>query len=380
MSSGVGGDVGGRVLEGFAGPGGFSEAAGMLGLTPVKGIELNRAACATATAAGHPRLQADIRTVDPETFTGIEGWASGPPCPSYSDAGRRQGRADAGLVIDGLEAITGPFGDPAAAYQAATDPRTPLVLETLRFALGVPGLEWLVAEQVPAVDWIWQNLAAELAIIGWSSAAVLMLRADDFGLPTRRSRAVLLAARDRDLDLAGLPHRGGVAMGRHAAPHPVPPHPVSPFPRWSMAAVLGWPAGVQVNTRGARTTAGGNEFAADHPAPSLTHTARTWYRTDLGSVHGRFTAAQAGLLQGFPIDYPWRGSRTSRFQQAADAVPPVLATAALGIASGRSWRDAVRARLTALYGPCCSSGERICDGARTTVSGQGDLFEQFAAA
>jgi DNA (cytosine-5)-methyltransferase 1 len=43
----------------------------------------------------------------------------------------------------------------------------------------------------------------------------------------------------------------------------------------------------------------------------------------------RVSVEQAGVLQGFRHDYPWRGSRSQRFRQIGNAVPPPLAARVL---------------------------------------------------
>lgn len=348
-----------EVLEGFAGPGGFSEAARMLGISNHLGIELNTDACATAVAAGHSRTQTDIRALDPEGFPDVTGWISAPPCPTFTRAGKQSGLVDYHLVLKGIahlgdsQANTAHDNDYLDIYKLVSDERTALVLETLRFAFRLPNLEWMVAEQVPAVHDIWAEMCAELAAaFDWESCNVIKIRADDFGAATRRERVFLVAARSYTPDFDGMPIRKRWSCGRFEAPTVHAPNLTSPFPRVSMAGALGWPAGVQVNTRGERKTPGGNLFSADGPAPSMTGNGlRAWYRTDLGKPEGFITHAQASLIQGFPADYPWTGGHSNKFQRIADTVSPLPGAAVLGAATGIPWRDAIQDRLEQIYPP-----------------------------
>jgi DNA (cytosine-5)-methyltransferase 1 len=222
----------GAVLDLFAGAGGWEVALAMLGLEAL-GIETEPHACATAEAAGHARLQADVAQLDPRQFAPVWGLVGSPPCQAYSSAGKGLGRADKPIVIACAHELAAGNDSRRAWRQGCRDPRSLLTVEPLRYILALRP-RWVALEQVPAVLELWTLFAALLAAHGYQST-VGVLSAERYGVPQTRKRAFLIASLDGPVELPPPTHRSyNPRRGE------TPEDELAQQPWVSMAEALGW--------------------------------------------------------------------------------------------------------------------------------------------
>lgn len=303
----------------FSGPGGLDQGALAAGVATT-GFELDDDAVATARAAGHERVQGDVSRLDPASFGPARSVIGSPPCQPFTLAGIGRGRADAALIIEAVEAIAS--GADAEDTRdrlkpRMTDPRSALVLEPLRWVAALRP-EWVALEQVAPVLPIWEAYAHALDALGYGTATGV-LSSETFGVPQTRRRAILIARLGEDATLPAPTHAAYRSNG--------------PGQPWvSMRDALGRDGFVQVSNYTDRYTASGRgERTADQPSFTITGKPPS-FRTAGGTV--RASVQEVGVLQTFPADYPWRGGKTSQYQQVGNAVPPVMAAAIIKAASG----------------------------------------------
>lgn len=102
------------------------------------------------------------------------------------------------------------------------------------------------------------------------------------------------------------------------------PHKPTPF-----TVISNYGTGGDPKARGRRRS--------DEPAATVTGKVSRNRVESSGGVTGRFTTAEAGRLQTFPLTYPWSGGDLA--QQVGNAVPPRLAAHVLATALGMPVED-----------------------------------------
>ncbi|MFK3777913.1 DNA cytosine methyltransferase [Agrobacterium sp. NPDC089420] len=324
-----------KALDLFSGPGGLSLGMKRAGIEPVACVEKNKDAIATydAHTPGAEHFRSDIRALSFERYRGVADIVfGGPPCQPFSTGGLRKGTADARNMF----------------------PEFMRVLREVRpeafLVENVPGLA--TRARLPYLS----ELLSEFEDLGFN-VSWQVVSAADYGVPQNRRRLIIVGMRrgsyvfPRPTHGAGRdhPHVASGSVISKLAPLGDPPDcPVVyakyPDPRKSPYAGHVYNGGGRPIdlTRPCHTvlaSAGGYKthwVDTMDVAPEYSAHLMAGGAAREGVVPGarRMTLEETALVQTFPADMWFAGSRSSQYTQVGDAVPPML-----GHALGRTLRE-----------------------------------------
>lgn len=364
------------IVELFAGCGGASEGIRRaLPDTPAVGIEWETTACRTRRAASHTTIRADVATYPTEPFIGkVSGMWASPPCPDFSAAGRRRGVAgkSGSLIFEVLRWAL------ALRPMWLACEQVPEALSwwkqfgrQLEDEAGYSTWAGILCAADYEAPLPWVSMAEGL---GWGAAGPSAYRrTQGAGMVARHG-----ARRDRPADEPAptvtsktrsdtLRVRATATMKERRRESDAP----APAPALAFGHnASGWEW--VVNTRQRSLKGGGRTVdykrSVERPSPTLTAQIGGFWQWeqpattvcgdprigarrhhdhgqqltgaittdelragDAGDADGtepiKLTVEEALLLQGFPADYPVRGSRTRQFEQIGNACPPAMVEA-----------------------------------------------------
>ena len=326
-------------IDVFAGAGGLSLGFLDAGFRPVAAIESDPDASSTYSKNFDTRIiDRDITRVDVQTLPHADVVIGGPPCQGFSPLGRMNGsghKANNRLWREFIKVVE------AVRPSAIVLENVPAFMKSREFA----GLSVRLRRR---------GLRYEF------SAGVL--NAQDFGVAQSRKRAFLIGIKDGGPP--GLPEAaesGLTTLKDKIAGLPAPGVPAKDFGSGVIKSGLDLhfkrnPTKLSLKRYGL-IPPGGSRFDLMRAAPEITP--RCWMDKPTGStdVFGRLewdapcvtirteffkpekgrylhpeedraiTHLEGALIQGFPFDFKWVGTKTSIARQIGNAVPPPLAKA-----------------------------------------------------
>lgn len=309
----------------FSGPGGLTIGFKRAGIFPVCAVEKRQDA--VDTFSGHtPEAEhfcEDIREVDLSKYRGkVDVLYGGPPCQPFSTGGLRRGEKDNRNMIP--------------AFLEAAEELKPQAV----FMENVPGL--VVKSRVAYLH----TIMKEIEELGYH-VSCRVLRADHYGVPQKRRRLFVVAFRDRQFWFPRATH-GPETDRPVVASKTVISHEPKGVPPNCPVVYAKYPDLRRSPYAGHVYNGGGRPIDLEAPCHTIlassggykTHWVDTLgivveYHEHLmgggkpreGEVPGarRITVEEAAMIQTFPPDLVFAGSRSSQYTQVGDAVPPLLA-------------------------------------------------------
>jgi DNA (cytosine-5)-methyltransferase 1 len=303
----------------FCGAGGLSLGLEAAGFHTVMALDSDESACATfKVALPHVDLyEADAGRFDFKPWRGVDLVAGGPPCQPFSTGGLRRGHADGRDLLPVFV-------------------RAVLEIEPRAFLLeNVPGLG-------SPVHRAYMRASLGRILEQYRITGPVLVNAADFGVPQSRRRLVIIGVRDANVRIPdGCIHR--VPAGDVLGPEPIGEQNTSKIVYAKTPDLRPDPYHGQLFNGGGRAidlarpaptilaSAGGNKthfLDLGHHVPPYHAHLRRGGRPRVGELPEarRLTVAESALLQTFPPNMTFYGTRSSQYTQVGNAVPPRLAS------------------------------------------------------
>jgi DNA (cytosine-5)-methyltransferase 1 len=318
-----------KSIDLFSGAGGLTLGLKEAGFEVAAAVEFKKDAM--DTFCGHSpdaiHYNQDVRTVDFTKFKGQVPFVSGgPPCQPFSLGGLRRADKDRRDMIPEFIRCLREVQPEAFLME------------------NVPGL--LTKHTRPYFESVLTQLSSLGYRLNWG-----VLNAADYGVPQKRRRLFVLGARHMFLRFPRSTHGEGTKKRHIASKQLLKSKPVGEVPNCPVK-YASYPDLRPSPYAGQLYNGGGRPIDPDGPCHTIlassggykTH----WVDTEgiapkyhahlskggkpwVGEVPGarRLSVEECAMIQTFPADLAFAGSRASRYTQVGDAVPPVLG-AALG--------------------------------------------------
>ncbi|MFO7604803.1 MAG: DNA cytosine methyltransferase [Desulfurivibrionaceae bacterium] len=335
-----------RAIDLFSGPGGLSIGMREAGIIPELCVEFNKDAIATYSIHHNDciHINKNIRSIDFSNYKNkIDIVIGGPPCQPFSLGGLRKGDTDKrNMIPEFIRCL------------AEVSPEA-FVMEN------VPGL--IMKRARPYFDSVLFQLSNLGYKLNWA-----VLNSADYGVPQKRKRLFILGSKSRFLLFpypthgvqTGLPHPNSFDFIKLEKPIGTPPN--SPVKYAKLPDLRKSPYAGHIYN------GGGRPLAPSGPCHTIlassggykTHWVDTQniaaeYHKHLmnggtpweGSVPGarRLTVEECAIIQTFPREMNFAGSKSSQYTQVGDAVPPILAKAVAEAVSTQLGGNSIKRKL-----------------------------------
>lgn len=332
-----------KTVDIFSGPGGLSIGLRRAGFDVEVCVEVNRDAVETYTRH-HPEAvhhNADIREIDFSKYQRrIDFVAGGPPCQPFSIGGLRKTSSDArDMLPEYLRCLS------------EINP-TAFLLEN------VPGLTQKRSRSY------FDSMLARMSGMGYKLNWAI-LNSADYGIPQKRRRLFILGSRDLHLRFPAPTHGSGTANDHLSAQKVLGPEPIGEAPK-SPVRYAKYPDLRPSPYAGHIYNGGGRPLDPNGPCHTILASSGGYkthwidvegiapkYHAHLksggkpweGEVPGakRLSVEECSIIQTFPRNLEFAGSRSSQYRQVGDAVPPdfafILASTIISQLNGGSKSD-----------------------------------------